>query len=245
MAIALRRLRDRIRGRLRDTDAQAPTFVPVEYDQAISDAYLELQSRLPAARLYTASGLTIGAGGDTFTLPATVAQYTGGDGGAEYRGDVRIRLQSTGRFLTKSTTDEIDAFRDLSPTVYLSVPEHYALWEEKDQTVRGRVYPGARVAEICDLFVTLEADDLRDFIGSGADDMDDVEILFSRTAATALIYYAAADLLTRMAPEEQQKRRINPQVVPLWLKAADTLLYREAGRRHDLEDTGRVQRWVP
>ena len=244
MGVPLRKIRDRVRMRLRDTDSEHPSFTSIEVDQAVCESYLTLQSRLQPPDLYTAGGLTIAAGGDTFQLPATVVQYTGGDGGAEYAGDVRIRLASNGQFLIKQTVEELDAWRQGSPTVHLAIPHNFALWEEKDQDVQGRCWPGARVAEVCDLFVALSADDLRDFVGSGAQNMDDVEVLFSRVAANALVLYVAADLLTRMTDEDLRLRKLNPQVVPLWQREAEVLLYQEAARRHDLEGIGRVQRWV-
>jgi len=164
MSVALRRVRDRISMKLRDTDARKGTFDAVYLDNAICEAYLALQGRLPPPDLYTASAFTIGAGGDTFTMPTSVTQWTGNDGGAEYAGDFRIQLASNGQFLQKRTVEELDSMRNRLPTVSpaLSIPYLYALWEENDQDVQGRCYPGAKVAEACNLFRTFKADDLRD-----------------------------------------------------------------------------------
>lgn len=225
-------------------DARKPGFVLPEIDQAIADAYLELQARLPAADLYTSSGLTISAAADTFTLPATVSQYTGNSAAAEYAGDVRIRLRSIGRFLQKCAVEEIDSWRTRAPTSPQGIPEKFALWEDKSQIVQGRVWPAALAAEVCDIFVRLSADDVRDFIGAGTDDMDDVSILFSRIAAQALALYVSADLIGRMTPEDLKERRLNPAIAAKWLHDAEVMLYQEAARRHDLAGVGRTQRWV-
>jgi len=243
MAIALRRIRDRIRFRLRDFDATNGSYTGPEYDQYICDAYLAMQSRLHRPDLYTSSAFTISAGTDLFSLPATVLQYTGNDGGAEYAGDVRIRLRSTGDYLVKNTVEELDAWRDGDQNVVLAIPRHFALWEDKDQAVQGRCHPGAKVAELCDLFAPLTADDLRDFVGGGTSDLDDVEVLFSRVAAQALVYGVAAELLLMMPDDEATRRRINKAVVQKWERMSEVMLDSEEARRHDVEDVGRVQRW--
>lgn len=244
MSIALRRVRDRIRIRLRDTDARLPTYSLVEYDQAIAEAYLVLQGRLPAAELYTASAFTITGGGDTFTLPNTVSQYTGNDGGAEYRGNFRIQLNSTKDFLVQVTQEQLDALRDGNSATATSIPQFFALWEENDQDVQGRCYPGTTDAQVCNLFRAMSADDLRDFVGSGTDDMDDVEVLFSRIAATALVNTVAAEMLLKMTKEDRALRKINTDVIPKWESYAELALLSEYSRRQDVETTGEVERWV-
>lgn len=244
MAIALRRVRGRVQDRIRETSARAQVFNPVEIDNAICDAYLVLQSQLPAPRLYTANAFTISAGGDTFTLPATVTQWTGGDGGAEYAGTVGIRLATSGQFLTPRSVEMIDRLRDGQPTVHLAIPSQFALWEDKNQAVQGRCYPGAEDAQVCDLFQKLSADDMRDFIGTGADDMDDVEVLLSRTGVVSLIAYTSADLLERMTDASLAERGLDRGVSKAWRREASVTLYQEAARRHDLEALGRIERWV-
>lgn len=244
MAIALRRIRDRIRGNLRDYNLAHPVRDPVEVDQAICDAYLELGSRLPAPELLTTSGLTISAGADTFQLPSTVTQWTANDGGAEYASLVRIRLRSTGQFLSKLNVEEIDAFRNGQSAVLPSIPQFFALWEDKTQGAQGRCYPGAAAAEVCDLFVRLNLDDLRDFIGTGSDDMDDVKLQFSRLAADALVYQASGWLLASIPNPDADALGIDKSIAPVWLKAAASLAYGEALRRNNLETVGRTQRRV-
>ena len=240
MAIALRRIRDRVRIRLRETDARKPSFVVPEIDQAIADAYLTLQARLPDAQLYTASAFTIGIGSDSFTLPTTVTEWTGNDGGAQYGGGFKIQLVSTGRFLVKTSLEKLESIRAGISTLPLSVPRFFTTWEEKDQEIHGRCYPGALVAEACNLYAKMAADDVRDFVGSGFSDMDDVTVLLSRVAANALVLFTAADLLERMIQEDLNDRRINPKVAASWKREAEILLYREAGRMHAMAAAGRV-----
>lgn len=231
--------------RLRDTDARKPSFVAPEIDAAIAGAYLTLQSRLPPPDLYTASAFTISAGGDTFTLPATVTSWTGNDGGAEYAGAFRIQLASDGRFLIHATGEQLDSFRSGQQAVQLGKPRLFTLWEDKNQAVQGRCYPGANAAEVCNLFATLSADDLRDYVGAGTDDLDDVEVLFSRIAAQALELRVASDLLIRMTEEDAKLRRLSPDASKMWLAESEMLAWQEACRRNDLDDSGRIQRWVP
>jgi len=244
MAIPLRKVRDRVRGRLNDTDARKPTFVVPQLDSAICDAYLALSSMLPAPMLYTASAFTISAGAETFALPtAATTGWTGGDGQAEYAGLVDIQLASTGTYLQHISMQQMHAIRDGSPTVLTAKPERYALYEASDQTVNGYCYPGAKVAEVCNLFRTLAYDDLRDYVGASTDDLDDVEVQFSRLGVAALVQYAASGLLASMVKEDAELRRLDKSVAASWRKEAEELAYREAMRRHNLEDPGQVQRW--
>jgi hypothetical protein len=139
----------------------------------------------------------------------------------------------------------LDSYRNGNQSVSLGIPEVFALWEDKNQAVQGRCYPGAKDAQVCDLWASLTADDMRDFIGSGSDDMDDVEVLLSREGSTALVIYTAADLVARMSKTALEARGLDGGVAVKWHKEAQDLLYREAGRRHDLEALGRIERWVP
>lgn len=242
MAVALRRIRDRVNGRLRNHDLRQPAWDDIEVDQEIAASYIACASRLPAPTLYTASAFTISAGGDTFTLPATVTQWTGNDGGAEYAGDVRIQLASNGQFLVKQPREIIEAYKDGIPLVTQGVPREFALWTENDQDVQGLCYPGALVAQVCNLYRSLKVDDVRDFIGSASDDMDDVEVMFEREAAVALELWVAADLLERMTPEDAATRRLNQKIVPVWRSEANRLLYQAAAARHNVRDVGRMLR---
>lgn len=238
MTVSLKKVRERVRGRIRDSDARRDSFGTVETDQAICDAYLSCQSRLPAPELYTPNALTIAAGGDTFALPANVAGYAT----AEYAGEIRLQLVSTGNFLIKCRVEEIDALRNFVPTatVFCSIPYRFATYEDASQVIRGRCYPGAKASEVCNLFASMAADDMRD-----AADLDTVNVLFSRYAAQALAILASADLVDRMSAKEIALRDLNPNVAKAWRAEGETLLYAEECRRLDLEGTGRIERWVP
>jgi hypothetical protein len=244
MAIDLAMIRDRVRDELHDTDPNHGYLDQVRYDQRIADAYLELRAFLPDPKVNTETAFTIAAGGDTFTLPATVTQYTGNDGGAEYSGQTEVRLRSNGRFLLRRSQRELDAFRSGKATVHLGIPRLYALWEEKDQGVNGRCYPGAKVAEACDLFHTLAADDLRDYVGTGTNTLDDVEVLMSRYAARGLVLFVASDVLARMPESEAVIRKLDKSAASDWRKRAMQMLMEETARQHNIKSTGRTQRWV-
>jgi hypothetical protein len=249
MTIALRRLREDVRLNIRDTDARRQTYNVVELDQAIANRYLLVQGRLPAYEVYTASAFTISANADTFTLPTTVSQWTGNDGGAEYAGKFRIQLASTGQFLHKLSEDEMAAYRAGQITTSMSIPEYFSLYEDKTQTIQGRVYPGAQAAQACHLYASMQADDLRAFIGSGSDDLDDVELQMSREAEIAVLFHASADLLERMGDDDLALRRFSPRSADKtaagWRREAELALYREASRRHSIEDNeGRTERRV-
>lgn len=231
MAQTLSDLRNRVRTMIRDTDGRNASRDLAEIDDAIAEAYLVLASRIPSPSLYTASAFTIAANADTFTLPTS--------GLLEYTGDVRIRLRSDGRFLRRRTLEEIDRFRsgDIS-TVGTTRPELFALWMEADQEVQGRCWPRSRDAELCDLFAALSAQDLRENIEAAS------TIHFSRFGTVALVLHAAATIVTGLTDADLEERRLNRDVVPLWLKDADRTLVREEGRRHDVEAVGRMMKLV-
>ena len=248
MSIDLRIVRDRIRIRLRDMDAPKNTFNTVETDQAIASYYLRLRSQLPAPVVYTASGLTISAGAASFDFPSTVTGYTGNDGQAEYAGEVKIQLVSTGTYLKKLSQFEMDQYYDSAAPASFPQGKPFAfdLRESSAQLVTGRLWPAAKDAEVCNLWVTRSADDVRDFVGAGTDDMDDVQVQLSRVAADALELYVAADLLDRMSEEDLKLRRWDARSADRasqgWRREAAKSAYKEAERMHNLADNeGRVE----
>lgn len=244
MATDLRTIRSRIQGRLRITSKRNPAFDTIEIDEEIASKCLELGAWLPAPMLYSASAFTISANSMTFQLPTSVTQYTGNDGRAEYRSEIRLQLVSTGAFLRKLSNEQMDSYVHLSPSGHYSIPDYFSIYEEKNSDVEGRVWPGAKDPQAVNLWATMAHDDVRDFIGSGSDDMDDVQVQFSRVAALALEKYVAADLLLRMTDEMLKEARLNPQVAEVWRKEAYELAYLDAGRRHDMDELGEHQRWV-
>lgn len=230
-------VRARVQVKLNDTDGKNGSLDTLQVDHAIADACLSLGSQIEAPHVYLSSAFTISAGASTFTLP-TAAQ-TGYASLTQYAGDVRIRLTNRLHFLTKKTVEEIDSLREYNSTTTQGYPECFCLWEEMDNDMQGRCWPNAGVAEPCDLFVSLVPDDLRD-----ANDMDAANVRFSRYGSTALVYYTSALLAAAMSAEDLGKRRLNPNVVQLWRREGDVLLYQDAVRKHNAENHGRIQRWV-
>lgn len=229
MSVTLPSVRTRVRIKVRDSDNRNPSFSIIEVDQAIRDAYIALQSQLPPASVYSASAFTIAGGGDTFALPTST-------GTIEYHGKTRIRLRSNGQFLRERTVEEIDAMRNGQTTTGTGVPTDFALWEENDQEVQGRCYPGAKSAEVCDLFYTLVADDF-DLTA-----IDSSNIRFSRYGIDALVYRASAELVMTLTEEDLKLRKLNANAANFWLKESERILYREAMRQHRIGAVGRTQR---
>jgi hypothetical protein len=237
----LSRIRDRVNGRIRNFDFRGneagPAYSDVEVDQELCSEYLAISAMLPAAKIYTASAFTITGGTDTFTLPTTVTQWTGNDGGAEYRNGIVIQLVNSGGFLQRMSLVEINSYRNFQQVVAGGIPRVYALYEESDQDVQGICYPPALVSEPCNLFRNLEADDLRDFVGSGAQDMNVVEVQLSRVEALALELRGAAGLVAKMSSADLDARRLNGNVVSLWMNESSLLLGAAAGTRHNVRDS--------
>lgn len=222
-------IRSRVQSLIRQRDAKATSVSVIDVDEAICHEFIALRAQVPAARLYTASALTLSNTDGTFSLPAA---------GAQYAGELRIQLASNGQFLQECTVEELDAYRRGQVAVTQGVPYHYCVWREKDQTVQGRCWPPPTGALACHLFRSLDAEDLRDT------DLDSVSTNLSRKGETALVHRCAAMLVESMLPEDLKLRRLNPAVVATWRKTAAVLLYKEACETWDLEGVGRIQRWV-
>lgn len=235
MSITLAALRARVRSRLRDTDTHRPAFDVVEYDQALADAYTNVQSRLPAAHIYTGSAFTIAINSETFTLPTA--------SNAQYRGDVRLQLVSNGIFLYKKTVEEMNAYQNgefgAALLVGVDHPYIYALWEGANQVVNGLCWPRTLQAETVNMYYTLSAADLRN-----AADMDAAVIDLSEEGVTGLSLFAAAMLAAGMPPEDLQARRLSKDVAATWFRESDRVLKREEARHSDIESVGRIIRWV-
>ena len=245
MTVTLAKLRGRVRNRLRDADGRMANPSGIEVDMALADAYIALQADLPSPTVYTANAFTISANSDTFTLPVSIASSGYGTGTVEYAGQVEIQLVSIGQFLRKRSLEELNAFKNGQPTTLYSIPHDYALYQDRDNVVRGRTYPGAKANELCNLFSSITADDLRDYVGAGSSGMDDVSVNLGRYGAAALVGYTAGLLAQRMTGEVLQERGINPAAIDAWMKEAMELLYHEGATRNALESSGRTQRWVP
>lgn len=228
MGITLAALANRVTGRLRDDDARSGSYSGTEIDQAIADAYMLVQARLPQARLYTANAFTIAASAEQFNFPT----------GVQYGGELSIQLASSGMYLSPKTREEIEAFKAGQPTPLYAIPQFYAVWEEADRTLRGICYPGAQVAQACHLFRSLASADLRDT------DLDTVTLNLSHYGETALQYMVMSELAEALPDEERARRKISGDVIARWQKYAEVMLYKEECRIHDLESVGGTQRRV-
>jgi hypothetical protein len=227
--LTLASVRARCQQKLRDTDLRRNWFSPVDYDQAITEEFIDVSGQLPTPYLLTASAFTIAAGLDTFTLPLT----------HEYGGDLRFQKQSDLRFLTERTVEEIDALRAGDIEGHVDVPTQFCLWEEADKTVQGRCWPRSRATETIDMFASIMADDLR------AVDMDAVSVDLSLLASAALVNLVCAALLDSVPAEQASARNFNSKAAAGWRSAAGRMLWKDAARRHNLMSAGAVQRWVP
>jgi len=242
--IPLRKVRDNIRIRLKDTDSRNPTYTGPEYDMAIAAAYIATHARLPQIKAYMTSDLTLTAGASTAALASTVTQWTGGSGGREYAGHVEIRLQSTGDQLVQIPWEMMRAYRSGYITLPTARPSQFALLESKTQAVTAYFDVLSDSSYVCDVYATLAADDLLDYVGSGTDDADDVSLQMSRQAALAVELVASSELVARMVDEELRERRLNPNAVTLWKEEAERMVYLENNRQNQLDDLGMTQRVV-
>lgn len=235
MSITLAALRSRVRAKLNDVDMRRPAFNVIAYDQALADAYTNVQSRLPAIHVYTASAFTIAATSETFTLPTT--------SNAQYRGDVRLQLVSNGVFLYKKTVEEINQYQNgefgAALLVGVDHPSIFALWEGSTQVVNGICWPRTLQAEAVNMYNTLSAADLRN-----AADMDAAVIDLSEEGVVGLTYFAAAMLAAGMTEQDLAARRLSKDVAAVWFRESNRVLLREEARHSDLESVGRIMRWV-
>lgn len=218
-------IRSRVQIKLNDTDAPKGSLDVIQYDHAIADAAIVLGAQIPEPHLYLPLAFTISAGAETFTLP-TAAQ-TGYVSLTQYAGEIRIRLTNRKHFLVRKSLVQLDALREYwAQPVTGAWPEYFALFEEMDNDMQGRCWPGAATAEPCDLFVVLAPDDLRD-----AADLDAANVRFGRYGSAALVFHASAILAASLPAEELSKRKINPGVIPLWQKEAARAMYADEMRR--------------
>ena len=232
MPALLSDIQARVESLLRRRDAKVDSCLSViEIQEQIAHEYIALRSELPAARVYATSYLTLTNADGTFTLPTTSA--------AQYAGEIRIQLQSDARFLKKERVETLDSYRQGQVVVAQGRPMHFCLWREKDQTVKGRVWPAPSQPEPCNVFYSLDAEDLR------VTDYGTVTVNLSRIGETALALRTAATLAASLPAEELKARKLNPAVAGQWLKTASRLAYKAACETWDLETTDELERWVP
>lgn len=222
----------KVRFRTRDRDHKNQARSTPEIDQLTREKYLIRYAQLPPVHVATASAFTISAGGDTFTVTLTGTTYADA-------GDVRIRLRSDGSFLVKQSVEQIDATRNGHPSVSLGIPDRFCVWEDKVGVLNGRCWPGAKDAQICDLYRDEDADVL-----TSATDLDAVAVILNDAGQTALAALVAAEIVESMTDEELAVKKLNRNVAKLWTQEAEKVFYLEACRRHDVESVGVIERWI-
>ena len=246
MAVPIAKVRGRIRARLNDTDGRLDAPSGPQIDMAIAEAWILLAGQLPAPVLVVPSGVTIAALSDTFSLPVTVASSGYGTGTTEYGGDVRLQIVSSGQNLRKITNVEMDALHSGAPIIPYSIPRDFALYQDNAQIVRGRCWPGANLAQACNLWATISPEDLRDYVGTGgAEGMDTVTVPGTREAVQSLVAYTASCLLKKMDAKAVALRGINPAVAEDWQRESDRLLDIAEIKQHNVKSTGRIIRFTP
>jgi len=246
VSVAFAKVRGRVRARLHETGAHKDPLTAIDIDMAIAESWILMGSFLPSPVFAISSAFTISAGATTFTLPVSVASSGYGTGTTEYDGEVRIQLVSNASFLQKITAREMDAFLSGSTTPPQAVPDRFALYPDKTQIVQGRCWPAAKVAEACNLWASISAEDLRDYVGTGgAEGIDTATVNGSRKAVQALIARSARYLLTTMTPTAAEARGIDKNALLAKLDGECAALeYDEEQTVHSIRSTGRQQRWT-
>ncbi len=245
MGVSISIVRARVRERLNDMNDGPGAIGALTVDSAIAESFVALSAWLPAPLLYIANALTIAAGSETFSLPVTVAGtgYTAGN--TEYRGEVKLQRTSDNLYMVKITNEQMDAKRSGYTVTPLARPEVFALYEDASQVVQGRCWPAPKVAEACNMWATLNPEDLINYVGASNDKgLDDVTVPLSRAAEVALVAYTAGELLSRMPDDVADGRGLNKSKASDWNREAFDLLYQDEARRHSIRQTGRYQRWT-
>ena len=229
MSATLLQARVQVQALINEMDFRKASTSLIRLDTIMRGAYIWLQAELPPTESVTASAGTISS--DTFTLPTTSS--------AQYAGLVWIRIRSTGAFLTEVTREEMVAMRALHPTVPISNPLYFAMYEDSTQTVNCQCESIPPSPLTYDLHKTLVAADF-DLTA-----LDSTMLALSRYGIQSLIYQTAAEVAAMFNDEDLQLRRLNPSVIPHWFQQADRMRHLEAVRLNNLHSQGREQRWVP
>lgn len=228
-----------------DSDGRMDMPSGVQVDMAAASAWIALGSFLPAPVVATASAFIISAGSETFTLPVTVTASGYGTGTTEYAGNVRIQLVSNGLYLVPASHAEMHALRNGVVATSPSMPQVFCLDPDGSQVARGRCWPPPKVAEACNLWAAIKAEDLRDYVGTGgAEAMDTVTILGTREQVQALECRTARTLLTRIPAAVAEARGMDKRaLLAEWAKEEKDLVYGAEQNHHGLKSVSRVQRW--
>lgn len=250
MSVSLTKLRARVRERLNDLDGHQPPFSSVKVDMAMCSAWVLLAAQLPPPILQVAysdtNALTIAAGASTFTLPVTITSSGYGTGTVEYAGGIKIQLASNGLFLEPLANVEMDALLHSHALIPVSIPMYFSLYPDGSQVIRGRCYPASLAAQSCNLWSTLRAQDLRNYVGTGGTDgLDSVSIPATVEAAQALEAAASKSLLAGMPATAAEARGLDKASLMLeWAEEVETLLHDDEAKQANVAATGRPQRWT-
>ncbi len=230
MSTTVALLTDRVLSQINALDGRNVDIIRVH--QQIRNQYLAMQGRLPSYEVYTASAGTITAGAESFTLPTT--------SGAEYMGNIRIRLRSMNQDLEKVTATEMDMYRNgRSTTDGFSRSRCFQPVETTDQSVICWVHPINAATETYDLWRGVAPTDL-----PAATDIAAWTLFLGDVAQTALVFKVSAALLKAMREPDADLRKLNRETAKDWDSEGERLIYQESARRYDIESVGRTQRLV-
>lgn len=226
----MKQVRDRVIEKLADFNLAQPIYSIPAYDMELRGVYQVLWSKMPWPHISTAT-LTIAAGTDTFTFATNLGS------------DFVPRLQRNGLLLHKLSNEELTAMREGQNPAnqYASIPIYFTVWNEPSGAGtdwHGRVWPPSRDGETADVFHSRIPPDLLSAT------LESSTVLFDDAAAEALVLKAASTLYRRLPQKRRDELEINPEIVPVWEKDCMDLIYRAAVTHYDLQDVGRVQRWV-
>jgi hypothetical protein len=236
MASTVQVVRDRVIENLQDFDRSKPAFSIPQYDIAIKGAYQIVAARMPWPHVHTASGLTLTAGVDTFTLSTNLG------------GDLRLRRRSDGFFLEKVTVEQLDAYRTGVTATNLanvaSTPWCFAVWLQPGTAgtdLSGRVFPPPNAANVSlDTYFS----QIPTALSSTALDSDNV--LFDVTTVEALILKVSVTQLAKLPKSEMDRLMIDPSIGKEWKEDYERTVYRATGNRFDQDSNNATyQRWVP
>lgn len=226
MSVALSKVRADVQILLRDIDHTDAWFSPMLYDQMIAMILIRHWARSAMPQLAIANAFSINADG-TFELPTT----------REYTGLVRIQLAATALFLTPWTTEQMDMARSaVLPTTFTGLPTAFAIYEQRDSKVEGRVWAPPGTATLCNLFIGLAPDDIRTAA------MDTVTVDMSIEGVQSLVMDVAHELASGSTGSKLEARGLSQAILPKWQSESYRLRILDNARRHNMRSTGRIAR---
>lgn len=227
MATTLAGLRAKERVALRDT-AQPYHVEDAELDESTRAAMVTVAGDVPLGEKWVAGAVTLTAGSDTATLPATV----------EYHMIYGLRRTSDGMPLFKRTMGELEGRFWCGRTVANATPAEptdYALSENESNVVAVRFQAPALTASTLDLRRAVIPADL-----TAATDAAPLSTLLEQAVADL----ATADIISKLTKNELDALRLDRGYAAVCLKRAAKAIHDEKVRLDAMHSTGRVQRYV-